>query len=240
MGQKVNPIGFRIGYIRRPEATWFTKKSSYAQKLLEDEKIRAYINARMVKAGITRVLVGRAGKKITVTIQTTRPGVIIGKSGVEVDKLKEELKKLTQQDVEVDIFEIKKPDLDARFVGLQIANQIRNRMSYKRVVKQALASVIRSGAQGVKIQVSGRLDGAEMARSVQFKEGITPLHTLRNNIDYAAVEAHTIYGRIGIKVWISRGILSPLTMNQGDKSESPVKSKKASVRLKTKGKKGSF
>ncbi|MGI2299040.1 30S ribosomal protein S3 [Candidatus Cardinium hertigii] len=205
MGQKVNPVGFRVGFIRKPDSSWFASKSSYVEKLMEDEKIRTYLDARMAKASVARILIERAGKKITITIRTARPGIVIGKSGAEVDKVKEELKKLTKKEVELNIVEIKKPDLEAKLVGLQIAQQIRGRMPYKRVVKQAIAAVIRSGAQGVKIKLSGRLDGAEMARSDEFKEGSVPLHTLRNDIDYTAVEAHTIYGRIGIKVWISRG-----------------------------------
>lgn len=208
MGQKVNPVGFRVGFIRKPDSSWFASKSSYAQKLMEDEKIRSYLDARMAKASVAKVLVERAGKKITVTIRTARPGIVIGKSGAEVDKVKEELKKLTKKDVELNILEVKKPDLEAKLVALQIAQQIRGRMSYKRAVKQCLAAVVRSGAQGVKIKVSGRLDGAEMARSDVFKEGSVPLHTLRNDIDYVSLEAHTIYGRIGIKVWISRGDVS--------------------------------
>ena len=205
MGQKVHPVGFRLGFIRKPDSSWFASKSSYAEKLMEDEKIRGYLDARVAKASVSRILIERAGKKITVTIHTARPGSVIGKSGTEVDKLKEELKKLTKKEVEINISEIKKPDLEAKLVASQIAQQLRGRMPYKRVVKQAVASVIRAGAHGVKIKVSGRLDGAEMARNDQFREGAVPLHTLRNDIDYAIVEAHTIYGRIGVKVWISRG-----------------------------------
>ncbi|ROT47362.1 30S ribosomal protein S3 [Candidatus Cardinium hertigii] len=208
MGQKVNPVGFRIGFIRKPDASWFASKAFYAEKLMEDEKIRVYLDARMAKASVSRVLIERAGKKITVTIHTARPGSVIGKSGTEVDKVKEELKKLTKKEVEVNISEIKKPDLEAKLVASQIAQQIKGRVPYKRVVKQSIAAVMRAGAQGVKIKISGRLDGAEMARADQFKEGAVPLHTLRNDIDYAIVEAHTIYGRIGIKVWISRGDVS--------------------------------
>ncbi|WP_342265602.1 30S ribosomal protein S3 [Cardinium endosymbiont of Philonthus spinipes] len=215
MGQKVNPVGFRVGFIRKPDSSWFASKTSYAEKLMEDEKIRTYLDARMAKASVARILIERAGKKITVTIRTARPGIVIGKSGAEVDKVKEELKKLTKKEVELNVVEVKRPDLEAKLVALQIAQQIRGRMPYKRVVKQCIAAVIRSGAQGVKIKVSGRLDGAEMARSDEFKEGSVPLHTLRNDIDYTAVEAHTIYGRIGIKVWISRG---DVAINQPNRS----------------------
>lgn len=205
MGQKVNPVGFRVGFIRKSDSSWFASKASYAEKLMEDEKVRTYLDTRMAKASVSRILIERAGKKITVTIRTARPGIVIGKSGAEVDKVKEELKKLTKKEVELNIVEVKKPDLEAKLIALQIAQQIRGRMPYKRLVKQSIAAVMRAGAQGVKIKVSGRLDGAEMARSDEFKEGSVPLHTLRNDIDYIALEAHTIYGRIGIKVWISRG-----------------------------------
>jgi len=205
MGQKVHPIGFRIGYIRKSDSNWFASPAVYAENLMEDDKIRSYLAVRVAKASVSKVLIERAGKKITITIQTARPGILIGKSGIEVDKLKEELKKLTQKEVEINVYEIKKPDLEARLIALQIVQQIQSRMGYKRVVKQAVASVMRAGAQGIKVKISGRLDGAEMARSEQFREGAVPLHTLRTDIDYTSLEAHTIYGRIGVKVWISRG-----------------------------------
>lgn len=205
MGQKVNPVGFRIGFIRKPDSNWFASKSSYAEKLMEDAKIRTYLDVRLAKAHVARIPIERAGKKITVTIETSRPGIVIGKSGVEVDKLQEELKKLTKKEVEVNIFEIKKPDLEAKLVASQIAQLIKGRMACKRVAKQSIASVIRSNAQGVKIKLAGRLDGVEMARNDQLREGAVPLPTLRNDIDFALVEAHTAQGTIGIKVWISRG-----------------------------------
>ena len=235
MGQKVNPIGFRIGYIRKPDSNWFASRASYPERLVEDEKMRAYLDVRMKKASVSRILIERAGKKIIVTIQTARPGIVIGKSGSEVDKLKEELKKLTQKEVEINIYEIKKPDLEARLIGLHIAQQLSGRMSYKRVVRQAIASVMRSGAQGVKIKVSGRLDGAEMAREDQFREGGVPLHTLRNDIDYAAVEAHTIYGKIGIKVWISKGDFSSNNAHRSvDRADRSSRIGKGSSRLRGK------
>ncbi|TDG95310.1 30S ribosomal protein S3 [Cardinium endosymbiont of Culicoides punctatus] len=205
MGQKVNPIGFRIGFILKSDSNWFASKKSYAEKLMEDEKIRSYLRTRMAKASVSKILIERAGKKMTITIQTARPGIVIGKSGAEVDKLKGEIKKLTGKDIEINILEVKKPDLEAKLIASQIAQQLRARMPYKRVVKQLIASVMRAGAQGIKIKVSGRLDGAEMARAEQFREEAVPLSTLRNDISYAAVESHTIYGAIGIKVWISRG-----------------------------------
>ncbi|AWN81758.1 MAG: 30S ribosomal protein S3 [Candidatus Cardinium sp.] len=205
MGQKVHPIGFRLGFIRKPDASWFSSKKDYADNLMEDHKIRMYLDVRLARASVAKVLIERAGKKITITIHTARPGSVIGKSGTEVDKLKEALKQLTNKEVEVNIVEIKRLDLEAKLVATQIAQQVRGRLPFKRVVKQTIAAVMRSGAEGVKIKIAGRLDGAEMARSEQFREGAVPLHTLRNDIDYAIVEAHTIYGRIGIKVWIARG-----------------------------------
>ncbi|MBX9889710.1 MAG: 30S ribosomal protein S3 [Amoebophilaceae bacterium] len=233
MGQKVNPIGFRLGYIRKPDSNWFASAAVYAENLMEDEKIRAYLAVRVAKASVSRVLIERAGKKITITIQTARPGILIGKSGVEVDKLKEELKKLTQKEIEINVYEIKKPDLESRLIAAQIVQQLQNRMAYKRVIKQSVAAVMRAGAQGVKIKVSGRLDGAEMARSDQFREGAVPLHTISNDIDYVAMEAHTIYGRIGVKVWISRGKVV-ITKNQDTAVKSdklPAKTAKSFSRL---------
>ncbi len=235
MGQKVNPIGFRIGYIRKPESNWFATKTSYAEKLREDTAIRAYLDARLIKAGVSKMLIERAGKKVTVTIQTARPGIVIGKSGTEVDKLKEELKKLTQKEVEINILEIKKPDLEAKLVGLQIAQQLRARMPYKRVLNHSIAAVMRAGAQGVKMMVSGRLDGAEMARSEVRKEGVVSLNTLREDVDYAVVEAHTIYGRIGVKVWIARGDLSAKRAQKtSGRADRVAKADKVPARPRTK------
>ena len=205
MGQKVHPIGFRIGYIKKAEAVWYASKQNYVDNLLEDEKVRKYLAARMLKASVSQINIERAGKKITVTMHTARPGIVIGKGGAEVDKVREELKNITNKEVIINIVEIKRPELNAKLVGEQIAQQLRGRMSYKRAMKQAIASAIRAGAQGIKIKVSGRLDGAEIARSEQYKEGTIPLHTLRSDIDYAIVEAPTIYGIIGVKVWISKG-----------------------------------
>jgi len=206
MGQKVNPIGFRLGYIKGWESNWFGGKD-FSSKLIEDEKIRKYINARIPnpRAGISKVVIERTLKRLTLTIHTARPGVVIGKAGSEVDKIKEELKKLTSKDVQININEIKRPELDARLVGESVAQQISNRVSYRRAMKQAISNSMRVGAQGIKIKVSGRLGGAEMARVETYKEGRIPLHTLRANIDYAIVEAHTVYGKIGVKVWIFKG-----------------------------------
>ena len=204
MGQKVNPIGFRLGIIKGWDSNWFGGKN-YADKLVEDDKIRNYLKARLAKGSISKIVIERTLKLITVTINTARPGIIIGKGGKEVDKLKEELKKLTTKEIQINIFEIKRPELDARLVADSIARQIEGRISFRRAAKMSMASTMRLGAEGIKIKVSGRLGGAEMARTEGYKEGRTPLHTLRADIDYAVAEAHTSYGRIGIKVWVCRG-----------------------------------
>lgn len=204
MGQKVNPVGFRLGIVKGWDSAWFDSKS-YADKLVEDNKIRKYIQARIPKGGISKVVIERTLKRITLTVHTARPGVVIGKGGSEVDKIKEELKNLTGKDLQINIFEIKRPELDAKLVGESVAQQLQARISFRRAMKQAIASSMRVGAEGIKIKCSGRLGGAEMARSEQYKEGRIPLHTLRADIDYAISEAHTIYGKIGIKVWIFKG-----------------------------------
>jgi small subunit ribosomal protein S3 len=204
MGQKVNPVGFRLGYIRGWESNWYGGKN-FAEKLVEDDKIRKYINARIPKGSVSRVGIERTLKRITLTIHTARPGVVIGKAGSEVDKLREELKKLTKKDVQINIFEIKRPEIDAKLVGETIAQQLRARISFRRAMKQAIQSAMRVGAQGIKIKLSGRLGGAEMARSEMYKEGRIPLHTLRADIDYAISESLTVYGLIGIKVWVFKG-----------------------------------
>lgn len=204
MGQKINPVGFRLGIVRGWDSNWFGG-NNFSDKLVEDHKIRKYVDARIQKGGIAKVVIERTLKRITLTIHTARPGVVIGKGGTEVDKIKEELKKLTGKDVQINIFEIKRPELDAKLVGESIAQQIEARISYKRAMKQAIASAIRVGAEGIKIKTSGRLAGADMARTEQYKEGRIPLHTLRADIDYAISEAQTVYGKIGIKVWIFKG-----------------------------------
>jgi small subunit ribosomal protein S3 len=204
MGQKINPVGLRLGIVRGWDSNWFGG-NGFSDKLVEDHKIRKYVDARIQKGGIAKVVIERTLKRITLTIHTARPGVVIGKGGTEVDKIKEELKKLTGKDVQINIFEIKRPELDARLVGESIAQQIEARISYKRAMKQAIASAIRVGAEGIKIKCSGRLAGADMARTEQYKEGRIPLHTLRADIDYAISEAQTVYGKIGIKVWIFKG-----------------------------------
>lgn len=204
MGQKTNPIGNRLGIIRGWESNWYGG-NDYGDKLAEDDKIRKYIFVRLVKASVSRVIIERTLKLVTITITTARPGIIIGKGGQEVDKLKEELRKLTGKDIQLNIIEIKRPELDAQLVAASIARQIENRISYKRAIKMAIAATIRMNAEGIKIQISGRLNGAEMARNEHYKEGRIPLSTFRADIDYALVEAHTTYGRLGIKVWIMKG-----------------------------------
>ncbi|MCF8218323.1 MAG: 30S ribosomal protein S3 [Bacteroidales bacterium] len=204
MGQKINPIGNRLGIIRGWDSNWFGG-NNYESKIIEDDKIRKYLNARLSKAGIARVIIERTLKLVTVTIHTARPGIIIGKGGQEVDKLKEELKKLTGKEIQINISEIKRPELDAVIVSQTIAKQIEGRISFRRAIKTSIASTMRMGAEGIKIQISGRVGGAEMARTETFKEGRVPLHTLRANIDFALTEAHTTYGRIGVKVWIFKG-----------------------------------
>lgn len=225
MGQKVNPVGFRLGVIKGWDSNWYGGKD-FADKLVEDEKIRKYIMARIPKGGISRIVIERTLKRITITINTARPGVVIGKGGAEVDKIKDELKQITSKDVQINIFEIKRPELDAKLVGESIAQQLQARISFRRAMKMSIQAAIRVGAEGIKIQCGGRLGGAEIARSEQYKEGRTPLHTLRADIDYALSEAQTVYGKIGIKVWIMRGEvfgkpdLSPnqVPANQGNDS----------------------
>lgn len=204
MGQKVNPTALRLGIVKGWDSNWYGGKS-FSDKIVEDHKIRKYILARIPKGGISKIIIERTLKRITLTVHTARPGVVIGKGGTEVDKIKEELKKLTGKDLQINIFEIKRPELDAKLVGESIAQQLKARISYRRAMKQAIASAVRVGAQGIKIKVSGRLGGAEMARSEQYKDGRIPLHTLRADIDYAISEADTVYGKIGIKVWIFKG-----------------------------------
>lgn len=204
MGQKVNPIGNRLGIIRGWDSNWnFGKK--YGDNLLEDYKLRKYLNVRLAKMSVSRIVIERTLKLTTITICTSRPGLIIGKGGAEVDKLKEELKKINSRDVQINIFEIKRPELDAEIVAAGIARQIEGKVAYRRAIKMAIASTMRAGADGIKVQISGRLNGAEIARTEMFKEGRTPLQTLRADIDYALAEAHTKVGVIGIKVWICRG-----------------------------------
>jgi len=204
MGQKTNPIGNRLGIIRGWDSNWFGGKN-FGDKVVEDDKIRSYLRARVAKGGIARIIIERTLKRITVTIHTSRPGIIIGKGGQEVDRIREELRKFTGSDIQINIIEIRKPELDAYVVGESVAKQIEARINYRRAIKMSIQSTIRAGAEGIKVRISGRLNGAEMARSEEYKEGRTPLHTFRADIDYALTEAQTVYGKIGIKVWICKG-----------------------------------
>lgn len=204
MGQKTNPIGFRVGVIKGWESNWYENKS-YAPKLIEDKKLRTYIRKRLQNAGISSIKIDRTSKNIILTIHTSRPGVVIGKSGKEIAQIEEELKKLTDKEVKIQITEIKRPELDAFLVAENISRQIVGRISFRRAMKSAITSAMRMGAEGIRIMCAGRLGGAEMARTEQYKEGRIPLHTLRADIDYATATAQTIYGSIGIKVWICRG-----------------------------------
>ena len=204
MGQKVNPISNRLGIIKGWDSNWYGGKD-FSGKLVEDSKIREYLNARLAKASLSKIIIERTLKLITVTVNTARPGIIIGKGGQEVDKLKEELKKITKKEVQINIFEVKRPELDANIVATNVARQLEGKISYRRAIKMSIASTMRMGAEGIKVMTSGRLGGAEMARTEQYKEGRIPLHTFRADIDYATHEAHTTYGRIGLKVWICKG-----------------------------------
>ena len=204
MGHKTSPIANRLGIVRGWDSNWYGGKDS-AAKLVEDHKIRKYLNARISKGGIARIIIERTMKRVTVAIHTSRPGIIIGRGGNEVDRLKEELKKLTSKDVQINIVEIRRPELEAAIVGESIAKQLEARINYRRALKMAITSGMRMGAEGMKVRLSGRIGGAEMARTEEYKQGRTPLHTWRSDIDYALTEAQTVYGKIGIKVWICKG-----------------------------------
>lgn len=204
MGQKTNPIGFRLGIIRGWDSNWYAEKD-FAEKLVEDEEIRNYLIERLKRAGLSRVVIERTPKRVILTLHTSRPGVVIGRGGAEVEKLREELKKLTNKDIQINITEIKRPELDASLVGQNVAQQLAGRVSFRRAMKQAITAAMRMGAEGVRIKVAGRLGGAEMSRTEQYLEGRVPLHTVRADIDYAEATAFTIYGTLGVKVWIFRG-----------------------------------
>lgn len=204
MGQKVNPISNRLGIIRGWDSNWFGGKD-FGDNLVEDQKIRQYLNKRLEKASVSRIVIERTLKLVTITICTARPGIVIGKGGADVDKLREELNNLFKKEIQINIYEVKKPDLDATIVGNNIARQLEGKIAYRRAAKMAIQNAIRSGAEGIKIQISGRLNGAEMRRKEMFKEGRTPLHTFRADIDYCQCEALTKVGLLGVKVWICRG-----------------------------------
>ena len=230
MGQKANPIGNRLGIVRGWDSNWYGGKD-FSDKLLEDFKIRKYLNARISKGGIAKIGIERTLNRITISLHTSRPGIIIGKGGNEVDKIKEEIKKFTQKEVQINIVEIRRPEIDAAIVGETIAKQLEARVNFRRALKMAIASAMRMGVEGIKVRVSGRLGGAEMARSEEYKEGRTPLHTFRADIDYALKEAQTVYGIIGVKVWICKGEV------YGKRDFSPVMEKEETKRG---GKPGGF
>lgn len=223
MGQKANPIGNRLGIIRGWESSWYGSKKDFAEKLIEDDKIRNYIKARIQKGGISKLVIERTLKRLIITVHTSRPGIIIGKGGGEVDRIKEELKKVTSKDVQINIVEIRRPELDAAIIADTIARQIESRINYKRAMKMSVQSSMRMGAEGIKIKCGGRLAGAEIARTEEMKQGRVPLHTFRADVDYAHAEALTVYGIIGIKVWVCRGDVygkRDLNMNFGTKADN--------------------
>jgi len=204
LGQKTHPIGFRLGFNKNWISNWFDEKN-FADKLNEDILLRKYIHKRLAHAAVDKVEILRTTKKITITIATARPGIVIGKKGEEVDRLREEIRRLTAREIQINVNEIKRPELSARLVGQNVAEQLEKKIAFRRAIKKAIQATMRMGAEGIKITASGRLGGAEMSRTETFHEGRVPLHTLRSDIDYALVEAHTTYGVIGIKVWICNG-----------------------------------
>ena len=205
MGQKTHPVGFRLNVNKAWSSTWFAEKNNFSESLEEDVKIRKYISFRMPNAGISSVEINRTSKKVSVTIHTARPGIVIGRGGEEVNKLKKELRQLTnKKDAQINISEVKRPELNAALVGMNICQQLKKKISYRRVINKAMQATMRMGANGIRINVAGRLGGVEIARSEKYSDGSVPLHTLRANIDYALSEAHTAYGIIGVKVWICK------------------------------------
>jgi small subunit ribosomal protein S3 len=224
LGQKTNPIGFRLGIIRGWDSNWYSEDNQPAL-VLEDTKLREYLQARLRNGGLSSVIIERTPKPILLTLRTSRPGVIIGKGGEQIEKLKEELKKITNKEVQINIFEIKRPELDASLVAQNIAQQLQARVSFRRAMKTAIASAIRMGAKGIKVKCSGRLGGAEMARTEQYKEGQIPLHTLRADIDFSTSTSNTIYGAIGVSVWIFKGeIIGDVDLTPGAKTAKEAES----------------
>lgn len=209
MGQKVNPIGMRVGVIRDWDAKWFANDDKYADFLHEDLKIREYLHTKLAEASVSTIQIERAANRVIVSVHTAKPGMVIGKGGSEIDAIRAELNQLTGKKVHINVIEIKEPNLDAKLVAEDIASQLENRVAFRRAMKQAIQRVMRAGAKGIKTQVSGRLNGADMARTEHYSEGTVPLHTLRSDIDYAWVEADTTYGKLGVKVWICRGEILP-------------------------------
>ena len=218
MGQKTNPTGFRLGIIRGWDSNWFSEENQPAL-IVEDEKLREYLHTRLRNGGLSNVIIERTPKRILLTLRTSRPGVIIGKGGEQIELLREELKKITSKEVQINVSEIKRPELDASLVAQNIAQQLQARVSFRRAMKTAIASAMRMGAKGIKVRCAGRLGGAEMARTEQYKEGQIPLHTLRADIDYASSTSNTIYGSIGVTVWIFKGeIIGDVDLTPGTQS----------------------
>lgn len=218
MGQKTNPTGFRLGIIRGWDSNWFSEDNQPAL-IIEDEKLREYLHTRLRNGGLSNVIIERTPKRILLTLRTSRPGVIIGKGGEQIELLREELKKITSKEVQINVSEIKRPELDASLVAQNIAQQLQARVSFRRAMKTAISSAMRMGAKGIKVRCAGRLGGAEMARTEQYKEGQVPLHTLRADIDYATSTSNTIYGSIGVTVWIFKGeIIGDVDLTPGTQS----------------------
>ena len=228
MGQKINPIGFRLGINRGWDSTWFAKKKDFGKFLIEDFKIRKYIKKNIVNSGVSEIIIERSSKKCTVSIHTSRPGFVIGKKGADIEKIKKNIMKITDSDVNVNIKEIKKPELNAYLVAENISQQLVKRIAYRRAMKRAMQSAMRLGAKGIKVTLSGRLAGNEIARSEWLREGSIPLHTLRANLDYAESEALTTYGIIGVKVWIYKGeiFLKDVNKQKMERTKNATTSKK--------------
>ncbi len=224
MGQKTNPVGFRLGIIRGWDSNWYSEDNQPAL-VLEDTKLRKYLQARLRNGGLSSVIIERTPKRILLTLRTSRPGVIIGKGGEQIELLREELKKITNKEVQINVSEIKRPELDASLVAQNIAQQLQARVSFRRAMKTAIASAMRMGAKGIKVKCSGRLGGAEMARTEHYKEGQIPLHTLRADIDYSIATSNTIYGSIGVSVWIFKGeIIGDVDLSPGAKAAKEAES----------------
>lgn len=209
MGQKVNPHGLRVGIIKDWSAKWYAPKKNFADLLIEDNKLRTYIKSKLYEAGISNIEIERAAERVKVHIHTSKPGIVIGKGGASIEDLRNELQKLTENKVMINIVEVKKPEIDAQLVAENVALQLENRISFRRAMKQVMGRAMKAGAQGIKVACSGRLGGAEIARTEHYHEGTIPLQTLRADIDYGFAEANTTYGKIGVKVWIYRGEILP-------------------------------
>jgi small subunit ribosomal protein S3 len=238
VGQKTHPVGFRLGVIRGWDSNWYAE-DGFQDKLVEDEEIRQYLHARLKRAGLSRAVIERTPKRVILTLHTSRPGVVIGRGGSEVEKLREELKTLTGKDIQINISEIKRPELDATLVAKNIAQQLEGRISFRRAMKQSMTAAMRMGAEGIRIRVAGRLGGAEMGRTEEYLDGRVPLHTIRADIDFSQAVAKTIYGTIGVKVWIHRGeILGQPDLSPNVQAQQRKQQKKKSPRRRRRGRGG--